>query len=249
MAELKESTVNGDLDVTGNLSVEGEITNTEFNNLITAIASFITNSGQTDLSALGTWLKSNIDTLNSDVDTLESSKQDTITGGATTITSSNLTASRALVSDSSGKVAVSAVTSTELGYLDGVTSAIQTQLNNKGVKAVLGGNATNGYIRFPDVKVQICWEQKIISSTCNSAWGVLYECATPIEFANWKATFSGIPTVAYGVRCDSQAAGMMLQIYKQASATNPGSFIITRPTALTNAFNYRGMAIGIGTYS
>lgn len=54
-----------------------------------------------------------------------------ISGGATTIVSSNLTASRALVSDSSGKVAVSAVTSTELGYLSGVTSAIQTQLNGK----------------------------------------------------------------------------------------------------------------------
>lgn len=43
----------------------------------------------------------------------------------------SLTASRALVSNSSGKVAVSAVTSKELGYLDGVTSAIQTQLNTK----------------------------------------------------------------------------------------------------------------------
>ena len=42
-----------------------------------------------------------------------------------------LAASRALVSNSSGQVAVSAVTATELGYLDGVTSAIQTQLNNK----------------------------------------------------------------------------------------------------------------------
>ena len=42
-----------------------------------------------------------------------------------------LTASRALVSDSSGHPAVSAVTSTELGYLDGVTSSIQTQLNGK----------------------------------------------------------------------------------------------------------------------
>ena len=58
-------------------------------------------------------------------------KQATITGGASTITSSNLTANRALVSDASGKVAVSEVTSTELGYLDGVTSNIQTQLNGK----------------------------------------------------------------------------------------------------------------------
>lgn len=57
------------------------------------------------------------------------SKQATITGGASSITTNNLTASRALVSDGSGKVAVSAVTSTELGYLDGANSNIQTQLN------------------------------------------------------------------------------------------------------------------------
>lgn len=58
-------------------------------------------------------------------------KQATITGGASTITSSNLTVNRALVSNASGKVAVSAVTATELGYLDGVTSNIQTQINGK----------------------------------------------------------------------------------------------------------------------
>jgi hypothetical protein len=59
-------------------------------------------------------------------------KQNTITGGASTIATSNLTSDRALISDGSGKVAVSsAVTSTELGYLDGVTSAVQTQLDAK----------------------------------------------------------------------------------------------------------------------
>ena len=42
-----------------------------------------------------------------------------------------LTANRAMISNSSGQLAVSAVTSTELGYLDGVTSSIQTQLNGK----------------------------------------------------------------------------------------------------------------------
>jgi len=58
-------------------------------------------------------------------------KQATITGGATTITSSDLTASRALASSASGKVAVTSVTSTELGYVSGVTSAIQTQIGTK----------------------------------------------------------------------------------------------------------------------
>jgi hypothetical protein len=60
-----------------------------------------------------------------------STKQDTITGAASTITTSNLTGSRALVSDGGGKVASSAVTTTELGRLVGVTSDIQTQLNAK----------------------------------------------------------------------------------------------------------------------
>lgn len=60
-----------------------------------------------------------------------SSKQDTITGAATTITSSNLSANKALTSDNSGKVAASTVTATELGYVSGVTGAIQTQINNE----------------------------------------------------------------------------------------------------------------------
>ena len=62
---------------------------------------------------------------------LINAKQDTITGAATTITGSDLTASRAVISNASGKVAVSDVTDTELGYLDGVTSAIQTQIDGK----------------------------------------------------------------------------------------------------------------------
>ena len=42
-----------------------------------------------------------------------------------------LTANRALVSDGSGVISASSVTNTELGYLSGVTSAIQTQLDGK----------------------------------------------------------------------------------------------------------------------
>ena len=68
-------------------------------------------------------------------------KATTISGAASTIASSNLTASRALVSNSSGKVGVSAVTATELGYLDGVTSKIQTQLN---AKLPLSGGTVSG---------------------------------------------------------------------------------------------------------
>ena len=105
-----------------------------------------------------------VDGVTSNIQTQLNGKQASITGGASTITSSNLTASRALVSNSSGKVTVSTVTSTELGYLDGVTSNIQTQLNNKASTSslsnylplsggVITGNLTlsNGNILFePD---------------------------------------------------------------------------------------------------
>lgn len=55
-----------------------------------------------------------------------------------TINMSALTASTAVILDSSKNFASSATTSTELGYVSGVTSAIQTQLNSK--------QATGNYI-------------------------------------------------------------------------------------------------------
>ena len=82
-----------------------------------------------------------------DLQTTLNGKQATITGAATTVTGSNLATSRALISNSSGKIAVSAVTSTELGYLDGVTSAIQTQLDNKvATSTTVNGKALTGNI-------------------------------------------------------------------------------------------------------
>jgi len=72
-----------------------------------------------------------LDGVTSAIQTQLNAKQATITGAATTIVSSDLTASRAAISNSSGKIAVSTVTDTELGYVSGVTSAIQTQLGTK----------------------------------------------------------------------------------------------------------------------
>ena len=54
-----------------------------------------------------------------------------------------MTASRALISDASGNLVVSDVTSTQLGYLTGVTDAIQTQLNGKQATLTFGIADTN----------------------------------------------------------------------------------------------------------
>jgi hypothetical protein len=65
------------------------------------------------------------------ITTLINGKEDTITGAATTITSSDLTTDRAVISGTGGKIEVSVVTSTELGYLSGVTGGIQSQIDSK----------------------------------------------------------------------------------------------------------------------
>lgn len=72
---------------------------------------------------------------------LQDTKQANITGAASTVTSTNLSASRVLVSDSAGKIAASSsVTALELSYLDGATSNVQEQINAK--QATINGAAT-----------------------------------------------------------------------------------------------------------
>ena len=97
-------------------------------------------------------LQTDVGTLKTNVSSLQTaltSKQDVIVGAASTITDNNLVADRALISNSSGKVAVSNVTSTELGYLDGVTSNVQTQLDKKLEKApVTSVNSKTGAVQL-----------------------------------------------------------------------------------------------------
>ena len=88
----------------------------------------ILHAGEEDISVIG--LNNNL-----------AKKQATVTGGASTITSSNLSASRALISNSSGKVAVSSVTAAQLGYLSGARGNIQTQIDNK--NSLKGKNGDN----------------------------------------------------------------------------------------------------------
>ena len=98
-------------------------------------------------------LQSQMGTANSNISSLQSEvagKQDAITGGATTILTQNLGASKALISDASGKVAISDVSTTELGYVAGVTSAIQTQLDNLSSQiSAMGGFAVQVVEELP----------------------------------------------------------------------------------------------------
>jgi hypothetical protein len=98
-----------------------------------------------------------------------------ITGAASTVTGSNLTASRAVVSDASGKIAAATATSVEIGHLSGVTSAIQTQINSKVAKTgdtmtgplVLPANASAALEAVP--KQQLDSEVSALTTSVNNA--------------------------------------------------------------------------------
>lgn len=75
-----------------------------------------------------------------------------VDGAISSVNDTNLTTSRALVSDGSGKIAVSDVTSTELSHLDGVSSAIQTQLN---AKISTTDSASNDFVTFTRLNANI----------------------------------------------------------------------------------------------
>ena len=121
-------------------------------------------------------------------------KQATLTGGATTIASSNLTANKALVSNSSGKVAVSSVTSTELGYVSGVTSAIQTQLNGKqptltgGATTIASSNLTKNRTLVSDDNGKVA-----VSSTTSTELGYVHGVTSAIQtqINSKQATITG----------------------------------------------------------
>lgn len=69
-------------------------------------------------------------------------------------------ASKVVVTDSSGNVDVSTISSTELGYLSGVTSAIQTQIGNKANQTDLT-DLGNSFGTFANTTVPNTYQEKI----------------------------------------------------------------------------------------
>ena len=123
-----------------NASITGSATTIDTETITASRALVTDGSGKVAVSDVTSTELGYLDNVTSNIQTQLDAKNASITGSATTIDTETITASRALVTDGSGKVAVSDVTSTELGYLDNVTSNIQTQLDAK--NASITGSAT-----------------------------------------------------------------------------------------------------------
>mgnify|MGYP005989265243 FL=1 len=74
-----------------------------------------------------TRLNANVDVVQDNVAAVETRRTANIAGAISTVLTGDLTVSRALASDSSGKISVATTTLAELNHVNGVTSAIQTQ--------------------------------------------------------------------------------------------------------------------------
>ena len=151
------------------------------------------------------------------IQTTLGSKQDVIDGAASTITDSNLTANRALISNGSGKVDVSAVTSTELGYLDGVTSNIQTQLNSKLSTAPV--------------------------TSVNSKTGAVKLTAADVSAVPTTRTVNGHALSANVTVSKSDVGLGNVDNVKQYSASNPPPYPVTSVNGQTGAVTVKGVEI------
>jgi hypothetical protein len=122
--------------------------NKTFNGSISASNLSGTNTGDVTLTAVGASPNSNGASLSGQALTLQpadATNPGVITTGSQTLAGvktfnsapllNSLTASTAVALDGSKNIVSSATTATELGYVNGVTSSIQTQLNNRLLKA------------------------------------------------------------------------------------------------------------------
>jgi hypothetical protein len=212
-------TVSGDFTISntgvGALSF-GVIVNTDINDsaaiavsklaaLTTSKAVVTDSSGFLTTSATTATQIGYLSNVTSDVQAQLDSKLSSATGAISTVVSSNLTANRAVISNSLGKIAVSNVTDTELGvlsgitatttelnYTDGVTSNIQTQLNGKqatitgAASTVVSSNLTASRIVVSD------GSGKIASGTIDPSTIVTVPSGSPqlltkvIEIGDWN---------------------------------------------------------------
>ncbi len=177
-----------------------------------------------------------INTLTSNAQAQIDAKGPAITGGATTIATDDLTASRALVSNGSGKVAVSDVTSTEVDYLDGVTSAIQPQINAKApsnsptlVTPTLGVATATSLAASGDVT-------GATSVTLDTAATVVLTAANCLGAARFNNDADVIDYTLPGA-----AAGLTVVFYDIA-----GGVITVDPTDGTDTIYLNGTSVGAG---
>lgn len=156
-----------------------------------------------------------------------------------------ITASRALVSDGSGIPTHSAVTTTELGYVSGVTSALQTQVDAKVAK---GGDTMTGLLTLsadPSAALHAATKQYVDSVAAGLDVKPSVRLATTANITlSGEQTIDGVLTASSRVLVKNQTTTSANGIYVSASgawtratdmdawAEVPGAFVFVEQGTL-----------------
>ena len=120
-----------------------------------------------------------------------------------------------------------------------------TEATNWTNAPIVGGTAASGYIRFPNINMQIAWKEESWTGAISTAWGSGYESTSAVSLGNWAAAFSEEPRTFYSV---GGTAGAMVEYYTQPTASSAGSIYLVRFTTSSSRTWYV-RAIGIGAYT
>lgn len=210
--------------------------------------------------------KSSVDALDSKIDNLTTSDvsegtnkyftnarvKSAITGSASTIVDTDLTASRVLITNSSKKVAASSITSTKLGYLTDVTSNIQAQLNGKVATATVTALDTRvgtieGYFSNAAAKkVSNSLIVKVSGTQMHSYNGSAEKIVNFKAGNNISLTFEGNDITITGTAQSTDISGLESEI----SALKTGKQdVITNLSTITNNAANGATAYGWGNHA
>lgn len=158
-----------------------------------------------------------------------------------------ITSNRALASDANGIPTHTAVTDTELGYVSGVTSAIQTQLNAKATDAnvvhLTGNESIAGTKTFTDPIVQNDTTNQIVLGVTNTTTlsATAPSTSRTVTIPDLSANYSivgtaGTQTISGTKTFDGQLIGKGTVTNDSAASGYIGEYIESTSTANTAAF-------------
>jgi len=136
----------------------------------------------------------------------------------------NVTASRAVVTDASSNLNESATTATEIGYISGLTSAVQTQLDSKATSTLAVTQATHGFSAGDILYLNAGTYTKAIATSAAAAEVIGYVLSDD-GTNDFTLAFSGHVTVGL--------SGLTTGAVQYLSTSSAGDLTETKPTTAT----------------
>lgn len=150
----------------------------------------------------------------------------------------SLTANRVPYIGADGKIAASSATSTELGYLAGVTSAIQTQLNAKTTSGSIVAADINATAAIPYSKLSLKGSllNADVSSSCSLAMAKLYPLTgSKALYSNASGVITASPVTSTELGYLSGVTSAVQTQLTNARSSQTYTSTSTTPLVLTSA--------------